>query len=83
VRNFPDSTSGRQLDVLKLLTASKLVPSMGAARRLVDQGGVSVNRQRLPAGDRFVFGDEVLIRGEYIIVGKGKRDFAVLRVRGP
>ena len=83
VRNSPDSTPGRQLDVLKLLTASRLAPSMAAARRLVDQGGVSVNRHRLPAGDRFVIGDEVLIRGEYIIVGKGKRDFAVLRVTGP
>ncbi|MBI2797350.1 MAG: tyrosine--tRNA ligase [Gemmatimonadetes bacterium] len=70
-----------QYDALKLLTLSGLAVSNGAAKRLLEQGGVTVNRNRLSPSGRFVFEDEVLLRGEYVIVGKGRRDFAMVRVR--
>jgi len=68
-------------DVLKLLTTSGLAPSNGAARRLLEQGGVSVNKKKLGGTDRFVPAGESLLAGGHLIVGKGKRDYAVLRVR--
>ena len=68
-------------DALKLLTASGLAASNGAAKRLLDQGGVSVNRRKLSASDRHVATDTALLGGRHIVVGKGKRDFALLRVR--
>ncbi|MDE3174421.1 MAG: tyrosine--tRNA ligase [Gemmatimonadota bacterium] len=71
-----------QLDVFKLLTASGSAPSGSAARRLLDQGGVSVNKRKLAAADRYVAAAETLLRGEYVIVGKGRRQYALVRVRG-
>jgi len=70
-----------RFDVVKLLTASGLAASNGAARRLLEQGGVSVNKKKLGAADRAVPAEESLLAGRHLIVGKGKRDFAVLRVR--
>jgi tyrosyl-tRNA synthetase len=70
-----------RLDALKLLTASGLAPSNGAAKRLLEQGGVSVNKRKLAAADRFLDRTDAVLRDGYIVVGKGKRELGVLRVR--
>ena len=67
-------------DALKLLTASGLAASNGAAKRLLEQGGVSVNKRKIAAGDRHIASRDALLKGGHVVVGKGKRDFAVLRV---
>jgi len=68
-------------DAFKLLTASGLAASNGAAKRLLEQGGVSVNKRKIGAADRLVPRESALLRGGHVVVGKGKREFAVLRVR--
>ncbi|MDB4882074.1 MAG: Tyrosyl-tRNA synthetase, partial [Gemmatimonadetes bacterium] len=72
---------GGTFDALKLLTASGLAASNGAAKRLLEQGGVSVNKRKLAAGDRHLPADGTLLLGGHVVVGKGKRDYALLRVR--
>jgi tyrosyl-tRNA synthetase len=70
-----------QLDALKLLTSSGLAASNGAAKRLLEQGAVSVNKRKLTAAERLVPRADVLLRGGHVVVGKGKREFSVLKVR--
>ena len=72
---------GGRFDVVKLLTVSGLAASNGAAKKLLEQGGVSVNKKKLSAADRYLHAEGTLLRGGHIVVGKGKRDFALLRVR--
>ena len=67
-------------DVFKLLTASGLAASNGAAKRLLEQGGVSVNKRKVGVAERHVAASDVLLDGGHIVVGKGKRDLALLRV---
>jgi len=67
-------------DVLKLLVAVRLAPSNGAARRLLEQGGISVNKRKLTAQERYLDPSSVLLPGSYVILGKGKREFAIVRV---
>jgi tyrosyl-tRNA synthetase len=69
-------------DAFKLLTASGLAASNGAAKRLLEQGGVSVNKRKIGGSDRLVPRDGALLRGGHVVVGKGKRDYAVLKIRG-
>ena len=71
---------GAGLDVLKLLVAAGLAASNGAARRLLEQGGVSVNKRKLAAEDRVLDPASVLLEGGYVVLGKGRRDFAVVRI---
>jgi len=68
-------------DAFKLLTASGLAASNGAAKRLLEQGGVTVNKRKLAASERLVPRSDAMLRGAHIVVGKGKRDFAVLKVK--
>jgi tyrosyl-tRNA synthetase len=70
-----------QLDALKLLTSSGLAASNGAAKRLLEQGAVSVNKRKLTAAERLVPRADVMLRGGHVVVGKGKREFSVLKVR--
>ena len=62
-----------QIGVMDLLVACGLAPSKGEARRLVQQGGVSVNDQKVAGIDcRF---DKDQFTGEGIIIKKGKKVF--------
>jgi tyrosyl-tRNA synthetase len=69
-----------KLDVLKLLTVSGLAASNGAAKRLLEQGGVSVNKRKVGAADRLLERSDALLAEGYVVIGKGKRDLAVVRV---
>jgi len=69
-----------KLDVLKLLTASGLAASNGAAKRLLEQGAVSVNKRKLAANERHVTASDIVLRDGYVVLGKGKREYAVVRV---
>ena len=70
---------GGQIGVLSLLVACGLAPSKGEARRLVQQGGVSVNNEKV-ADVNAVLAQE-LFAGEGVIIKKGKKVFhrAVLK----
>jgi tyrosyl-tRNA synthetase len=74
----PDNGS---LDTLELFTRAlpAAVASRGAARRLLEQGGLSVNGVRLGADDKTVAVDRVL-PGGHLLLRKGARDWAVVRV---
>jgi tyrosyl-tRNA synthetase len=64
-------------NVVDGLVALSLVPSKGAARRLVDQGGASVNGRRV-ANAADPLGDP--LAGRYYLVRKGAKDYGLVRV---
>ena len=68
------------LTVVEALVASGLAPSGGAARRLVEQGGVSVNGIRVdPDDDERLLTAADALHGRFVLLRKGKRDQVVLR----
>jgi tyrosyl-tRNA synthetase len=76
----PDEVPEKDLDgswhLLKLLTAAGLAPSNGEARRLIQQGAVSIDGER--ADDPFL---ELVPRPEPYLFKVGKRRFARVRLR--
>lgn len=67
------------VDIFEGLTALGFAASRGAAKRLLEQGGVSVNGAKLSAADRTV-GTDRLLAGGYLLLRKGARDYGLLRV---
>jgi tyrosyl-tRNA synthetase len=61
-----------------IAVASGLFSSAGDARRTINQGGLTINDQRLPSGDDPV---PAPIAGEWLVVRAGKRRLAVGRRR--
>jgi tyrosyl-tRNA synthetase len=76
----PDGVPAGALDPLDLFVVAGLAASRGAAKRLLEQGGMNVNGRRLASADRFVRSD-ALLHGEFVVLRKGAREYALARVR--
>ena len=63
-----------------LAETTKCFASKGEMRKLVQGGGVSLNKEKLQAPDR-VIEEADLIGGKYIIVQRGKKNYFLLIVR--
>ncbi len=60
--------------------AAKVFSSKGEMRKLVQGGGVSLNKEKLAAFDRPVTADD-LIDGKYLIVQRGKKNYFLITVK--
>ena len=67
------------IDVLECLTRLGIAASRGAAKRLLEQGGISVNGTKLGAADKVV-GEDRLLRGRHLLIKKGQREFGLVHV---
>jgi len=73
---------GALADVLDLLVATGLAASRGAAKRLVEQGGVRVNGERRGMDARLVLQSD-LLPGQHVLLRKGARDYALVEIVAP
>ena len=69
------------IDAVELFVVAKLAPSKGAARRLLEQGGLNVNGRRLGAEDRSISSTE-LLPGKHLLLRKGAREYCLVRLAG-
>ena len=58
----------------------KIFGSKGEMRKLVQGGGVSLNKEKLAAFDRVVTADD-LIDGKYLLVQRGKKNYYLITVK--
>lgn len=69
-------TSG--IDVVSFLAETGILSSKGEARKLVQNGGISINRQKVPDIGMQV-NDKHLLQQIYILVQKGKKNYFLVR----
>jgi len=65
--------------LLDALVTLKLAASKGAARRLVEQGGVYLNGQRVTGSTEMT--GATPLAGRYYLLRKGARDYGLLAVK--
>jgi tyrosyl-tRNA synthetase len=68
-----------QPTIVELLVASGLVAGNGAARRTISEGGAYVNNERITSDEWRPTADD-LLHGRWLVVRKGKRTTAGVRV---
>ncbi len=68
--------------VTDILATAGMLSSKGEARRLIQQGGIYLNNQRLTEGSR-TFGQGDLIDGRLSVLRSGKRNFFLLKITPP
>ena len=76
-REVPFAPVDSFANVVDGLVALGLVASKGAARRLVEQGGASINGRRVSLTDSV--GEP--LQGKYFLLKKGARDYGLLELR--
>ncbi len=67
---------GDGLDLLTFLAESGVFPSKGEARKMVQNGGVSINKEKVPGIDHKLT-SEHLLNGRYMLVQKGKNNYTL------
>ncbi|QKG81031.1 tyrosine--tRNA ligase [Tenuifilum thalassicum] len=60
-----------------LAEKTKVFPSKGELRRLVQGGGLSINKQKVESADNPV-NAEMLLNGKYLLVQKGKKNYFII-----
>jgi len=69
---------GGILDVLAVKTA--IFPSKGEARKMVQSGGVSINKEKVSDID-YAFTQNDVLDGKYVLVQKGKKNYFIINVK--
>ena len=71
--------AGRRL--IELLTEDAAIfPSKGELRKLVQAGGISINKEKASSTDELIT-TEQLIDGRYLLVQRGKKNYYLLIAR--
>lgn len=67
------------IDVVSFLAATNIFPSKGEARKMVQGGGVSINKLKVEGIEQLVK-TESLLHGKYLLVQKGKKNYNLVKV---
>src|SRR6266852_558605 len=70
---------GEGLPIVDAVIACGYATSRGAARRLIEGGGIYVNNRRV-ADAQAMLGRSLLIDGQYLVMRKGAREYHLMRV---
>ncbi len=71
---FPRESLKAGVDVVSFLAATNIFPSKGEARKMVQGGGVSINKIKVDSIEHLVTADS-LLNGKYLLVQKGRRNY--------
>jgi tyrosyl-tRNA synthetase len=58
---------------------TQVFPSKGELRRLVQGGGLSINKEKVDNAD-MIINETFLLNGKYILVQKGKKNYSIIRI---
>ena len=77
--NFGKEKITAGIDVVTFLAETDIFPSKGEARKLVQGGGVSINRKKIEGID-FKIDHSLLLHNQYLLVQKGKKNYYLVKV---
>jgi tyrosyl-tRNA synthetase len=66
------------IDLISLLAETGVFPSKGEARKMVQGGGVSVNRKKVDNAQTHI-DDSFLLHNKYLLVQKGKKNYYLIK----
>ena len=64
------------IDLITFLADSGVFSSKGEARKMLQNGGISINKEKVTALD-FKISDEHLLNGKYVLIQKGKSNYTL------
>jgi tyrosyl-tRNA synthetase len=78
--DFPAAGIDQGIDTVSFLAGTTIIASKGEARKLIQGGGISINRQKIEDPKHLVDRSS-LLHGKYILVQKGKKNYYLVTVR--
>ena len=75
--NIAKTTLDEGIDIVSFLVDTKIFPSKGQAREMVQGGGVSINKVKVTTVEHLVK-SENLLNEKYLLIQKGKKNYYLL-----
>ena len=77
--DLPASRINEGIDMITLLTEVNIFPSKGEAKKMISNGGVSINRKKIENAQALVE-NAMLLHGRFLLVQKGKKNYYLINV---
>jgi tyrosyl-tRNA synthetase len=77
--DFPADKISRGTDVVSFLSETGIIASKGEARKLIQGGGISINRKKVE-NIQLSVDTSLLLHGKYILVQKGRKNYYLVEV---
>lgn len=68
------------LDIVSFLAETGILPSKGEARKMIQNGGISINRHKVTDGASTISEDQ-LLHGKYLLIQKGKKNYYLVTLK--
>jgi len=68
------------IDAVSFLAETSIFPSKGEARKMIQNGGVSINRHKVSATDEII-NDKKLLHQKYLLIQKGKKNYYLVNAK--
>ena len=65
-------------DIVSFLSETEIFPSKGEARRMVQSGGISINRKKID-NTQLIIESSLLLHGKYLLIQKGKKNYYLVK----
>jgi tyrosyl-tRNA synthetase len=65
-------------DIISFLAETQILPSKGEARKMLQNGGISINKNKVESLD-FIVGITLLLRDQYLFVQRGKNKYFLIK----
>jgi tyrosyl-tRNA synthetase len=76
--DFAKDKIEKGIDIVSFLAETNIFPSKGEARKMVQGGGVSINRNKVES-EKLKIETELLLHDRYILVQKGKKNYYLVK----
>jgi len=77
--DFAKDKIAEGIDIVSFLAETTIFPSKGEARKMVQSGGISINRKKIDGID-FKIETDLLLHEQYLLVQKGKKNYYLVKV---
>ncbi len=65
-------------DVVSFLADTKILPSKGEARKMIQNGGISINRNKID-NMQLMVDSSLLLHSQYLLIQKGKKNYYLVK----
>jgi tyrosyl-tRNA synthetase len=76
VTGVKETLAGEGLDLVDFLAEHKVFPSKGEARKMIQNGGLSINKEKIAGAEHKIKADH-LLNEHYLLIQKGKSNYTL------
>lgn len=77
--SYPSAKINEGTDIVSFLAETAIFPSKGEARKMIQNGGISINRKKVEGID-FIVNGTLLLHNRFILIQKGRRNYYLVEI---